>query len=90
MKLAPHGTDFIPDPPATAVREPLDVVSPFRNHHVCPPPRRFDRRGGFGIWSVRWSADGREILAGTDDSSLYVYDVAESKVQHAVQSFLLF
>jgi hypothetical protein len=29
---------------------------------------------------VRWSADGREILAGTGDSSLYVYDMTEHKV----------
>lgn len=41
---------------------------------------RYDRHGGFGIWAVRWSADGREILAGTGDSSLYIYDLTEHKV----------
>lgn len=27
------------------------------------------------IWSVRFSGDGREIVAGTQDNSVYVYDV---------------
>ncbi|KAI9670762.1 MAG: hypothetical protein M1817_003872 [Caeruleum heppii] len=29
----------------------------------------------FGIWSVRFSGDGREIVAGTGDDSVYVYDL---------------
>jgi WD repeat-containing protein 23 len=29
----------------------------------------------FGIWSVRFSGDGREIVAGTGDNSVYVYDI---------------
>lgn len=29
----------------------------------------------FGIWSIRFSGDGREIVAGTNDSSVYVYDI---------------
>ncbi|KAF2109171.1 WD40-repeat-containing domain protein [Lophiotrema nucula] len=37
------------------------------------------RRGGyhtyFGIWSIRFSGDGREIVAGTGDNSVYVYDI---------------
>ena len=41
----------------------------------------YDRHGGFGIWAVRWSADGREILAGTGDSSLYVYNMTEHKAR---------
>ncbi|KAF2488840.1 WD40 repeat-like protein [Lophium mytilinum] len=31
--------------------------------------------GFFGIWSIRFSGDGREIVAGTGDSSVYVYDI---------------
>ncbi|KAG9622104.1 WD40 repeat-like protein, partial [Aureobasidium melanogenum] len=31
--------------------------------------------GHFGIWSLRYSGDGREIVAGTSDSSVYVYDI---------------
>ncbi|KAF2802908.1 WD40 repeat-like protein [Mytilinidion resinicola] len=32
-------------------------------------------QGFFGIWSIRFSGDGREIVAGTGDSSVYVYDI---------------
>ena len=42
-----------------------------------------DRRAGryhyhsshFGIWSIRFSGDGREIVAGTSNNSVYVYDI---------------
>ena len=30
---------------------------------------------GFGIWSIRFSGDGKEIVAGTSDHSVYVYDL---------------
>ncbi|ORZ31537.1 WD40-repeat-containing domain protein [Catenaria anguillulae PL171] len=36
--------------------------------------------GRFGIWSLRFSADGRELVAGTSANSVIVYDV-ERKVQ---------
>lgn len=32
-------------------------------------------RGHFGIWSLRFSGDGNEIVAGTSDQSVYVYDL---------------
>ncbi|RMZ82203.1 hypothetical protein DV738_g1829, partial [Chaetothyriales sp. CBS 135597] len=32
-------------------------------------------RSGFGIWSLRFSGDGREIVAGTSDHSVVVYDL---------------
>lgn len=62
MKLAPHGTDFIPDPPATAVREPLEMVSLFRNHNASPRPPA-DSIG------VEASASGRSGGAPTDGRS---------------------
>ena len=31
--------------------------------------------GHFGIWSVRFSGDGRELVAGTSDNSVYAYDI---------------
>jgi len=43
------------------------------------------RTGGpnsFGVWSLRWSADGREIIAGTADCSVYVYDMDRRKARH--------
>lgn len=37
------------------------------------------RTHGFGIWSLRFSGDGREIVAGTSDSAVLVYDVETRK-----------
>nr|OQO32396.1 hypothetical protein B0A51_00456 [Rachicladosporium sp. CCFEE 5018] len=38
------------------------------------------RRGGhFGIWSLRYSGDGSEIVAGTSDYSVYVYDIESQR-----------
>ncbi|XP_068662481.1 LEC14B homolog [Aristolochia californica] len=34
----------------------------------------------FGIFSVKFSTDGRELVAGTNDNSLYVYDLDANKV----------
>ena len=42
----------------------------------------FQSRGGdrvFGLWSLRFSSDGREIVAGSNDASLYVYDLEANK-----------
>ncbi|WEW57487.1 hypothetical protein PRK78_002954 [Emydomyces testavorans] len=33
------------------------------------------RNAHFGIWSIRFSGDGREIVAGTSDRSVAVYDI---------------
>ena len=33
----------------------------------------------FGIWSARFSHDGREMVVGTSDSSLYVHDVERNR-----------
>ncbi|KAK9478429.1 WD40-repeat-containing domain protein [Lipomyces japonicus] len=34
----------------------------------------------YGIWSIRFSSDGREIVAGASDSCMYVYDIERQKV----------
>lgn len=34
----------------------------------------------FGIFSIKFSKDGREIVAGTNDDSIYVYDLLANKV----------
>ncbi|PYI25050.1 WD repeat protein [Aspergillus indologenus CBS 114.80] len=36
---------------------------------------RFSGNSHFGIWSIRFSGDGREIVAGTSDQSVIVYDL---------------
>ena len=33
------------------------------------------RMGGFGIWSLRFSHDSKEIVAGASDGQMFVYDV---------------
>lgn len=38
-----------------------------------------DEARGNAIWSLSWSADNKEIIAGTADASLYIYDLAEGK-----------
>ncbi|KAH0538823.1 hypothetical protein FGG08_004599 [Glutinoglossum americanum] len=35
----------------------------------------FGARTGFGIWSIRFSGDGRELAAGASDQSIYIYDL---------------
>lgn len=41
-------------------------------------------RGSFGIWSVRFSGDGRELVAGTSAHSIVVYDIESRQVVHHV------
>jgi WD repeat-containing protein 23 len=40
-----------------------------------------DNDGGysFGIFSVKFSTDGREVVAGSSDDSIYVYDLEANK-----------
>lgn len=38
------------------------------------------RYDGFGIWSLRFSGDGRELIAGTSSHCIYVYDVEANRV----------
>jgi len=39
-----------------------------------------DDHGRFGLWSIRFSGDDREIVAGASDNALYVYDIETKKV----------
>lgn len=44
--------------------------------HLGGSRRHIGRRyHSFGVWSVRFSGDGRELVAGTGDNSVYVYDI---------------
>ncbi|KAJ7559677.1 hypothetical protein O6H91_04G096100 [Diphasiastrum complanatum] len=38
-----------------------------------------DGDSAFGIWSLQFSQDGREIVAGGSDKSIYVYDLEANK-----------
>ncbi|KAM1083516.1 hypothetical protein ACFX19_022309 [Malus domestica] len=39
-----------------------------------------DDEDEFGIFSVKFSTDGRELVAASSDASIYVYDLQENKV----------
>lgn len=41
-------------------------------------------RDSFGIWSVRFSGDGRELVAGTSSHSIVVYDIESRRVLHHI------
>lgn len=34
----------------------------------------------FGIFCVKFSKDGRELVAGSSDNSIYVYDLEANKI----------
>ncbi|XP_022890536.1 LEC14B protein [Olea europaea var. sylvestris] len=40
----------------------------------------------FGIFSLKFSTDGREIVAGSSDDSLYVYDLEANKLSLRIQA----
>ncbi|KAF3002291.1 hypothetical protein G7054_g5254 [Neopestalotiopsis clavispora] len=42
-------------------------------------------RGGFGIWSIRFSGDGKELVAGTNANSIVVYDIESRQVLHSIE-----
>lgn len=44
----------------------------------------FSERDSFAIWSIKFSGDGRELVAGTNDESIYVYDIETRKVLHRI------
>ncbi|KAK1144877.1 hypothetical protein N8T08_004890 [Aspergillus melleus] len=63
-----------------APTDPLDTSDPGVLDLSILPGERGGRRGPFGsshfgIWSIRFSGDGRELVAGTSDHSVIVYDI---------------
>ncbi|KAI1436909.1 WD40-repeat-containing domain protein [Xylaria sp. CBS 124048] len=42
-------------------------------------------RNSFGIWSIRFSGDGRELVAGTNANSIIVYDIESRRVLHHIE-----
>lgn len=41
-------------------------------------------RANFAIWSIRFSGDGRELIAGNNVSSIVVYDIESRRVLHNI------
>jgi WD repeat-containing protein 23 len=40
--------------------------------------------GSFGIWSIRFSGDGRELVAGATGGSILVYDIESRRTIHRI------
>ncbi|KAJ5548981.1 hypothetical protein N7513_006215 [Penicillium frequentans] len=61
-----------------ASTDPDDDSDPTVLDFSLPPGQRRRRSWGsshFGIWSLRFSGDGREVVAGTSENSVIVYDL---------------
>jgi len=59
----------------------LDLSGPVTRNRAGPfGPRYRDH----GIWSVRYSGDGRELVAGTQHGGIVVYDIEARQVLHKV------
>jgi WD repeat-containing protein 23 len=43
---------------------------------------RYD--GSFGIWSIRFSGDGRELVAGAESGCIIVYDIESRRTLHRI------
>ncbi|KAH7308468.1 WD40-repeat-containing domain protein [Stachybotrys elegans] len=69
-----------------APTDPNDKGDPYTLDLSSPGARNtgWGRRGGFGIFSVRFSGDGRELVAGTNSHALVVYDIESRQVLHHV------
>lgn len=43
----------------------------------------------FGIFSIKFSTDGRELVAGTSDNSICVYDLGADKLSLRIPAHLV-
>ncbi|PFH62502.1 hypothetical protein XA68_13241 [Ophiocordyceps unilateralis] len=71
-----------------APTDPSDTGDPYTldlDGGVRPQELYHLSRGNFGIWSIRFSGDGRELVAGTSANSIVVYDIQSRTVLHHIQ-----
>ncbi|KAG5982323.1 hypothetical protein E4U55_002055 [Claviceps digitariae] len=74
-----------------APTDPNDTGSPYTlefDHRAVDPDTDGDvwstGRHDFGIWSIRFSGDGRELVAGTTRNTLVVYDIESRRILHRI------
>ncbi|KAI1875707.1 uncharacterized protein JN550_001993 [Neoarthrinium moseri] len=72
-----------------APTDPNDTGDPYMLNLAgdsAPGPRQaWHHRSAFGIWSIRFSGDGKELVAGTNSNSIVVYDIESRRVLHNVR-----
>ncbi|KAM0417361.1 hypothetical protein ACHAPT_012595 [Fusarium lateritium] len=68
-----------------APTDPSDTGDPYTLDLDDGTRHGWHSRRGFGIWSVRFSGDGRELVAGTSAASIVVYDIESRTVLHHVR-----
>jgi WD repeat-containing protein 23 len=69
-----------------APTDPNDTGDPYTlDLGSGPRETRWGRtRGGFGIFSIRFSGDGTELVAGTNSHAIVVYDIESRRVLHHI------
>ncbi|KAI1346111.1 WD40-repeat-containing domain protein [Xylaria sp. FL0043] len=68
-----------------APTDPNDTGDPYTLSLSEYGARRGTWRDTFGIWSIRFSGDGRELVAGTNARSIIVYDIESRRVLHHIE-----
>lgn len=68
-----------------APTDPNDTGDPYTLNLAEGNTRRGGWGGAFGIWSIRFSGDGRELVAGTNSNSIVVYDIESRRVLHNIE-----
>ncbi|KAK6820696.1 LEC14B protein [Apiospora arundinis] len=58
-----------------APTDPNDTGDPYTLNLASAGPGGNGWHSAFGIWSIRFSGDGRELVAGTNADSIVVYDI---------------
>lgn len=72
---------------AFAPTDPNDYGDPYQLDLGASPndPGMHRRQHHFAVWSLRFSGDGRELIAGNNMSSIIVYDIESRQVLHNIR-----
>ncbi|KAI0183823.1 LEC14B protein [Xylaria flabelliformis] len=68
-----------------APTDPNDTGDPYTLSLSQHGSRRETWRDPIGIWSIRFSGDGRELVAGTNSRAIIVYDIETRQVLHHIE-----
>lgn len=68
-----------------APTDPNDTGDPYTLNLASAGPGGNGWHSAFGIWSIRFSGDGRELVAGTNADSIVVYDIESRRVLHQIR-----